>query len=487
MSAELPWSEHFGRDPVDRAERLTAAVADALAFASDVEDRPRSPLPPGALAARLAELEVCSPDGEPLRDVLRSLGADVWAHGLRPEHVDAAAHLHVPTLIPSVATELVIGATNQSMDSWDQAPAATTVELRLLAWLAGVLGLGDAAGGVMTPGGTASNLLGLTLARSHEAARHGVDVLRDGLPPAAVDWRIVTSVEAHFSVARAASLLGLGRDRVVTVDVDETGAMDPAALDQALESLAGAGLRPMAIVATAGTTDLGAVDPLAAVGERARDAGCWFHVDAAVGGALALSDHHRSLLVGIDGADSVTVDFHKLWWQPISASALLVADADRFDLLRVRSAYLDRGDEPAGVVNLVGRSLDTSRRFDAVKVVAALRAVGLSTMGAMVDHVMALAEAAADEVEATPGLALAAPASTVMVAVRVPGAGADELRAVQQRLLHEGEAVLGRSTVAGVPLLKLTFVNPLATEDDARALVRLLARELGAPGVGPGR
>ena len=122
------------------------------------------------------------------------------------------------------------------------------------------------------------------------------------------------------------------------------------------------------MVGTAGTTDHGAIDPLAAIAERpACDA--WFHVDAAVASAFALSDRLAPRLAGIEAADSVTVDFHKLWFQPISASALVVADAAGLDGVTGHSDYLHRADDVAdGQLNLVGRSLDTSRRFDALKV-----------------------------------------------------------------------------------------------------------------------
>jgi glutamate/tyrosine decarboxylase-like PLP-dependent enzyme len=140
--------------------------------------------------------------------------------------------------------------------------------------------------------------------------------------------------------------------------------MDLEALDATLAAFRNDGLQLLALVATAGTTDLGAIDPLDELAERALRAGAWFHVDAAVAGAFLLSDTLRPRLRGLERADSITIDFHKLWWQPFNASALVVRDVERFDLLRVKSNYLDRGDELEGLVNLVGRSLDTSRRSE---------------------------------------------------------------------------------------------------------------------------
>ncbi len=439
---------------------------------------PRSDLSPIALHQLIGTLEICPDDGVGLPDVLRDLGSLVWAHSVVPSDPACVAHLHPPVLVPAVVTELAIAASNQSMDSWDQSPAATEVELRLMAWLASLLGMPETGSGIMTSGGTASNVLAITLARSWAAAKLGVDVLKTGLPPEASSWRILCSDQAHFSVQRASAQLGLGRDAVVAVATDPSGSMNVAALDETLSRLLRDGRVPIAIVATAGTTDLGVIDPLGEIAERASRHDAWFHVDAAVAGALMLSDRLRPSLAGIELADSVTIDFHKLWWQPFTASALVVRDVDRFDLLRVRSNYLDRGDELKGMVNLVGRSLDTSRRFDAAKVVATLQTLGRHALSEMLEHLVDLAHYAGTVVEAHPQLELVAPTASVMCVFDAPGASANDLRDVQQRLLARGEMVLGRTEIKGRAALKFTFMNPLSTKDDVRRLVDMVVDEL---------
>jgi L-2,4-diaminobutyrate decarboxylase len=366
------------------------------------------------------------------------------------------------------------------MDSWDQAPAATELELHLMAWLAGLIGLPSAGSGVMTSGGTASNVLGITLARSAAAAQIGLDVLKSGLPDVARRWRIVCSDQAHFSVQRAAAQLGLGRDAVVGVATTASGAMDVDALDATLIEFTTGGLQMIALVATAGTTDLGVIDPLVALAERARHAGAWYHVDAAVAGAFLLSDQLRPRLRGLELADSITIDFHKLWWQPFNASALVVRDVESFDLLRVKSNYLDRGDELEGMVNLVGRSLDTSRRFDAAKVVATLRAVGSTALGEMLEHLVELTRYAGSVIESQDRLELVAPPESVMCVFRVRDASDDDLRLVQQRLLARGEMILGRTEINGAAALKFTFMNPLATRGDVDQIIGAVVRELDA-------
>jgi len=464
---------------LDHATVVVAALAGAQRAG-----RPYSGADPAALAAAIAAIDPCPEEGVEFAPLLAELSDQVLAHGANVAHPHCAAHLHCPTLLPAAAAELAIGATNQSLDSFDQAPAATLVEDHLVRWLAALLGLPAAGSGVLTSGGTASNLLGLLLARERASACVRGHDAGAGLPAQHVRWRIVTSQAAHDSVRRAAAVLGLGVDAVVAVATDGAGRIDLGALDLELAALAQAGEEPIAIVATAGTTDLGAIDPLAALAERARACGAWLHVDAAVGSAFALSPRLAPRLDGIERADSITADLHKLWFMPIGASALLVRDVALLDAVHHHSDYLNRADDEAdGTLNLVGRSLDTSRRFDALKILVGLRCTGRRRLAAMVEGLVDLAQAAGDAVDAHDELELLAPPSTVTVVFRWRGrggglgAGAVDAAnvAAQRELLRSGRAIVGRTRLHGRVALKLTLVNPLAREADVRALLELVA------------
>lgn len=495
-----------------RLRQSATSVLDALARWPAGGGGPCPSAEPEELARRIGAIDPCPDDPADLEEVLDLLGPLVLANAVDTTHPSCAAHLHSPTLLTAAATELAIGATNQSLDSYDQAPAATLVEDHLVRWLASAMGLPATASGVLTAGGTASNLLGLVLARDHAAARTPGrakwSVQADGLPVEARSWRVLCSAAAHFSVRQAAAVAGLGEQAVVAVGTDDHGRMSTAALDRALAHLDDEGLRAIAVVGTAGTTDLGAIDPLDELADRAARAGAWFHVDAAVGSAFALSDRLRPLLRGLGRAQSVTADLHKLWWQPIGASVLLVSDAAAFEVLRRHSDYLNRAeDEEDGTLNLVTRSLDTSRRFDALKVLVSLRCTGRLQMAAMVEHVVDLAAAAAQSVREHPRLELLAPPSTVTVVFRwageadepdepgdtpvigpldcdrpnlvqpdivQPDLGSDLDRlntAVQRQLFAQGQAVVGRTRHRGRVALKLTFVNPRTTPDDVADLL----------------
>ncbi|WP_234322628.1 pyridoxal phosphate-dependent decarboxylase family protein [Streptomyces sp. NRRL S-350] len=456
---------------------LLATVLDSL----DAGIAMRSgPLPAGS-PAEIAAL---------VRDALADAGGrgalarltELLAYGAAdPADPACAAHLHCPPLAVAAAADLAVSALNPSQDSWDQAPAATALETSLLAELAELVGYDpQRSAGVLTSGGTESNLMGLMLARDQKL--DGIVEL-DGLPPG-VRPCIIASEAAHFSVQRAAALLGLGERAVVPVPVDRQLRMRESELERALAEAGWAGRTPIALVATAGTTDTGAIDPLAAAADLAARYGAWLHVDAAYGGGALLSDRLAPLLDGIARADSVSLDWHKLGWQPAAAGVFLVRRAETYVSLARRAEYLNPvDDEQAGYPSLLGRSLRTTRRADAFKLAVTLRTLGRDGLGRLVDACHDLAHAAADAVRADPSLELhAEPVLTaVLFRYRPPGvtdeATLDEMNGRLRRLLlRTGRAVVGRTELPGAGpgrvRLKLTLLNPHTTAGEVGALLR---------------
>ncbi|RZU30721.1 pyridoxal phosphate-dependent decarboxylase family protein [Blastococcus saxobsidens] len=447
-----PAAEQAGSD-------LPALVALSLAALAAGRAARGGPVPAGEPAQVAADVDAALGEGvlpevgSGERAALAGLVAAVAAGAADPADPMCAAHLHCPPLPVAVAADLAASALNQSLDSWDQAPAATVLEERVVAALAGLAGLRGGSG-VLTTGGTGSTYTALLLARD----------------AAAGPVRLYASAAAHFSVERAAHLLGL--PRVVAVPLGEDQAMDAAAL-AALLRAAPATERPV-VVATAGTTDLGSIDPLPAIGQLVSAAGGWLHVDAAYGGGVLFSDRRRSLLAGIERADSVSLDLHKFGWQPAAAGVLLTRDAAAFAPLARRAAYLNPADdEAADYPSLLGRSLRTTRRADVLKVAVTLRALGRSGLGALVDTCCDLAGYAAARVCSEPLLELAA--DPVLSSVVFRHRGGDAVNAgLRRRLLREGRAVVGRTELAGQVFLKLTLLNPAATPADVDALLDLV-------------
>jgi L-2,4-diaminobutyrate decarboxylase len=396
-------------------------------------------------------------------------------------HPSTAAHLHCPPLIAALAAEVVISTLNQSMDSFDQAPAATILEEKMVDWLREEIGFPDGAGGTFTSGGTQSNYMALLLARDECLDRRWKwNAQSRGLPDEARRLRILCSDVAHFTVEKSAAQLGLGSDAVIRVAADAEFRMSLDELRARLEELRQKNLVPMAIVATAGTTDFGSIDPLTEIAPLAREAGAWFHVDAAYGSALLLSERHRALLNGIERADSVSMDFHKLFWQPISCAALLLRDAKRFRHIELHADYLNPElHEELGIPNLVTRSLATTRRFDALKLWMAFQSLGSKRFGEMIDATIELAGRAAEAIGRNSRLELIHNPTMGCVVFRYQPSNekvdANALNAkLRQRLFERGLAVIGHTRVRGRQCLKFTFMNPSVTCQQVEELIGLV-------------
>ncbi|WP_460662182.1 pyridoxal phosphate-dependent decarboxylase family protein [Kribbella swartbergensis] len=401
-------------------------------------------------------------------------------NGIDLSHPHAAAHLQPPVLQVAVDADALASASNASMDTYDSGPATLAIEQWVVKALAGLAGFGPDADGVLTPGGSISNLLAVLIARDDAAAALGVDVRRYGVQ--GIDHPVVFCSElAHFSVQRACAALGLGENAAITIPSDEHFRMRT---DVLADELAKPGRTPIAVVATAGTTDYGSIDPIAPIAELARQYGAWAHVDAAYGFGALFSDQLAPLLADLSHADSVTLDLHKIGWQPAATSVLLVADKNRFASFGRSVDYLNPADDiDSGLDGLLGRSLQTTRRPDAVKVATTLTAYGRAGLGAMLDTCHELAHAAAARVVADSNLELLAPVTLTTVLFRVAGQGleaaeADALQGeVRRRLLTSGRALIGRTKLPArsgrpaVVALKLTLLNPNATASDIENLL----------------
>jgi len=405
---------------------------------------------------------------------------------LAVHHPQCVAHLHCPSLVISQAAEVLINATNQSMDSWDQSPSATIIEMKLIEWLRTQVGYQSGDAGVFTSGGTQSNLMGLMLARDAFFARQGHSIQQDGLVGNLKKVKVLCSEHAHFSVQKNMALLGLGYQSVTLVKTDRFSRMDINDLTEKLAQAEANGEQILAIVATAGTTDAGAIDPLRAIAELAAERQIWVHVDAAWGGALLLSEKYRHYLDGLELVDSVTLDFHKQFFQTISCGAFLLKEARHYELMRYQAAYLNSEfDEAQGVPNLVSKSLQTTRRFDALKLWMGLEALGQKQYAAIIDSGVTLAQDVARYVDEQPLLELVMEPqlASVLFRFRTPqlsDAGDAALALFNQKigdaLLESGRANVGVTEANGVTCLKLTLLNPTVSLEDIKILLALVEK-----------
>ncbi|MFK4102347.1 pyridoxal phosphate-dependent decarboxylase family protein [Streptomyces sp. NPDC019531] len=448
---------------------LLDTVLDAL---GEGARRRGGPLPAGgppevAERVRAAVGDVLPEEGDP--EALRHLVRALAEGAADPAHPLCAAHLHCPPLAVAAAADLAASVLNPSLDSWDQAPAASELESLVTGTLANEVypdpprgaGLYQYAApprgatsphrpdALVTTGGTESNHLALLLARES----HGPGV------------RLICGENAHHSLPRSAWLLGLPDPVIVPTP---HGTLDPAALDKALNG-------PSVVAATAGTTDAGLIDPLPETAALCAERGARLHIDAAYGGALLFSPRHRARLDGLAAADTVTLDLHKLGWQPIAAGLLAVRDKNDLAALHQRVDYLNADDDTeARLPDLLGRSLRTTRRPDVLKLAVTLKTLGREGLGALVDQVCKQAREFAHLVHEHPGFELHAPPTISTVLFRPAGATDDAVAAVRRQLLEDGRAVLGRARAANRLWLKVTLLNPTTRPADLAGLLKLV-------------
>ncbi|HEY4024093.1 MAG TPA: aminotransferase class V-fold PLP-dependent enzyme [Pseudonocardiaceae bacterium] len=454
----------------DGPEALAELIPVALAATRTGQTQRAAAVPAGGPAATSAAVAALGPllpaDGIGAQAALREFTTAFVAGSVDPAEPWCAAHLHGPPLAVAAVADLVISAVNPSMDSWDQAPIASALERTLTAELAALcFPNAPAPDALITSGGTESNQIALLLAREHAGG---------SVTP-------ICGANAHHSIARAAWLLGLPQPIVVDC-VDERIRLD--ALSAALAEVTG----PAVVVATAGTTNAGAIDPLPAIADLARAHNARLHVDAAYGGSLLFSPTNAALLDGLDRADTVGMDLHKLGWQPIPAGVLISADAADLAPLGISADYLNAEDDlEAGMPDLLGRSLRTSRRADAFRIAVSLRASGRSGLAALIDRCLANALDVAEAVDAHAELRLWRTPTLTTVLFRPtladrlgPVAGDDLVADLRRRLLDSGRAVLGRARVANSDgtdsrWLKLTLLNPAVSVADYLPLLDLVA------------
>lgn len=455
-------AESYRRSVTEGVER----VAEKLATTR----RPFSGVTPAALAPTIDAVDLDKPlgDSSAALDELESvyLRDAVYFH-----HPRYLGHLNCPVVIPAVLGEAVLSAVNSSLDTWDQSAGGTLIERKLIDWTTGRIGFGPSADGVFTSGGSQSNLQALLLARE-EAKTTDLPKLR-----------VFSSECSHFSVQKSAGLLGLGPDAVISIPVDRNKRMQSVVLAAELEACRAEGLVPMAIVATAGTTDFGSIDPLPEIAALADEYGAWMHVDAAYGCGLLASLTRRHLLDGIERADSVTVDYHKSFFQPVSSSAVLVRDGATLRHATYHADYLNpRRTVAEQIPNQVDKSLQTTRRFDALKLWMTLRVMGADGVGELFDEVCDLAEAGFDLLAADPRYdVVVEPQLSTLVYRYIPenvASPAEIDRAnlyARKALFASGEAVVAGTKVDGRQYLKFTLLNPETTVADIAAVLDLIA------------
>jgi aromatic-L-amino-acid decarboxylase len=476
--ARLDPAQVDGRTDMDPESFRAAAhvVVDRIAdYLATIEDRPvLPPVEPGSIAPLFPSSAPERP--EPIGDILADVDRLVVPNATHWQHPGFLAYFSTTASGPGMLGEFLTAALGQNPMLWRTSPIGTELETVVVGWLRGALGLPDTFGGLLTDTASTSTLIALAAAR--EAA--GLDAAASGLAARAElgEPRVYASAEAHSSVEKACMTIGLGRAAVVKVAVDDDYRLIPDALASAIETDHLAGRRPLAIVATIGTTSSTSVDPVAAIADIAVREGLWLHVDAAYAGAAALLPERRASFAGWERADSIVVNPHKWLFTPLDASLLLTR---RMDQLRaafsLQPEYLRTLDRTAPVLDLNEYQPQLGRRMRALKLWMLIRWFGLEGLRRRISYHLELAERFAASVDADPDWQRLAPVpfSTVCFRYRpAPLEGREEdadvpdiLDDLNTRLIdavnRTGEVFLSHTRLRGRFAIRLAVGN-LRTE-----------------------
>ena len=401
------------------------------------------------------------------------------------QHPGFMAYFATTASGPGILGEMLTAAIGQNPMLWRTSPIGTELEEVVVGWLRQGLGLPDAFDGLLTDTASTSSLIALGAAR--EAA--GFDIAARGLAGRAdvPTLRAYASQEAHSSIEKACMTLGLGRENLVRIPVDETFALRPDALSQAVEADRAGGHRPIAIVATIGTTSSTAIDPVGAIADIAEREALWLHVDAAYAGPVALIPERRELFAGWERADSIVVNPHKWLFTPLDASLLLTRRmGDLRAAFSLVPEYLRTLDRDAPVRDFNEYTPQLGRRFRALKLWIQLRYFGLEGLRRPIERHIEMARDFAVWVDAAPGWERLAPVPFSTICFRwnpADGTSEDALdrrnAEIMEAVNRSGEVFLSHTRLAGRFTIRLSIGN-LRTEPRHVERAWTLLREAAA-------
>jgi L-2,4-diaminobutyrate decarboxylase len=400
----------------------------------------------------------------------------------RLEHPGYMAHQVAVTHPTGALGALVDAFTNNPMAIYEMGPAAAAIEYFMINWMLSYVGFQPAplnpsahpqsvwGGGVFVNGGSLANLTALIAARTRLAPH----VWESGNPS---DLALMAPSECHYSITRAAGIMGMGRKAIYLLDVDEKGTVIPDRLNSVYERLYNDGKQAVALVANACNTPVGTYDPLREIGEFCRARNIWFHVDGAHGASALLSERYRCLLDGIELADSVIWDAHKLMRTPPLCAAVLVANHNDLDrAFEQEASYLFHDKNQPGV-DFIHRTVECTKSGLGLKLFFVAAALGEKGLAAYVERQCDLAAEAYAYLLKQPDIECPVSPQSNILCFRVRGSDQDQL-AHRDRLIASGEFHLSTTLFKGRRYLRIVFMSPQTTLQDVKALVAALRRPL---------
>jgi len=437
---------------------------------------------------------------EPLEQIINKLNLGAYIHdgGLDgksladflDQYLATTTRLHHPEYVGHQAAvpyytgalgSLIDGFTNNAMGVYEMGPGATSIEYFLVNWLLEKVGWQPAplnshvaaenrqhGGGILTHGGTLANLTALLAARNQVAP----DAWEMGIPQ---DLALLAPAEAHYSIARAASILGIGQKGIYQLDVDEEGTIIPEKLIVAFQRLQGAGKRPIALVANAAQTAVGTYDPLDEIGEFCNTNHIWLHVDGAHGASALLSEKYRHLLRGVEKADSLTWDAHKMLRTPSLCAASLFRDHHHIEsAFQQEASYLFHEKNQPGI-DLGHLTFECTKAGLALKLFLVLGALGERGLGEYIERQWDLATQTYDYIQQQPGFECAVRPQSNIVCFRIMGSDQEQLQ-IRDALIAQGHFYLTSTSFRGKRYLRLALMNPDTTLEDMQRLLNMIRK-----------
>ncbi|MCM3874675.1 MAG: pyridoxal-dependent decarboxylase [Pyrinomonadaceae bacterium] len=478
------------------SSQVTSLVNEYFAAVSDLPVFPQTFGGP-----TIAHLESRLPvAGEPLEKLLTDCREII--KGIRHNgHPRQFGYVASPATPPGAFADLIASALNVNVTAWRSAPAATEIERTVVRWLGSMIGYSEKAHGLLTSGGSMANLIAMHIAHR---AKTKDDISRQGLWNCGPPMTIYASDQVHMSIQKAADILGIGRNRVRTIESDARFQLNVRALREQVQEDLRIGLKPFCVVASAGTVNTGALDPLNEISDLAAEFDLWFHIDGAYGAPAALDERKRSLFAGLNRADSVSLDAHKWLYVPIDAGCLLFRDqaAARQAFASEEADYIKVLEQPDTdeAFAFWDYGIELSRRFRALKIWLTFRYYGLTRIAAAISEDNSLAAYLGQCVEEADDFELLAPVELSICCFRYLPKGSktklssasageragidEELDALNTRLMlavqRGGQAYLSNATLRGRFALRACITNFRTTAadiDKTLEIIREAARQ----------
>ena len=457
----------------DQREQLGRAALDwVLRYFDDGS----APVYPTVSAGDLADLvnEALPQDAQPIAAVVEQF-ATLAALGRNNGHPRMFGYVQSSGSFAGVAADFLTSALNQNVTSWRSAPSATAVEHQVIEWMKDMSGFDRQGSGILLSGGSLANFAALAVALR---ASTDVDINQLGVGALPGQARIYASAMTHMSIAKAAAMLGIGRDAVCLIPVDDQFRMKVAALRAQIAADRAAGHHPVCVVGNAGEVNTGAIDPLNDIAGLCAEQRVWFHIDGSYGGFAARAPRAAAALSAIARADSLSLDPHKWLFAPLDAGCLLVRDPRQLKRAFTHgAAYVDViADRDMSEFAFWDYGPELSRRFRALKIWFILKCHGARAITSAIDDNIAVAQTMAAAIDASTDFELMAPVPLSIVCFRSRAGDDDFNKRLMVQVQRDGDSYLSNAMVGGRFALRACIVNYRTSYGDVERLLDTIRR-----------